>query len=242
MKLLFRLLLIAVVAPLSQAQTLLSPAPANTIPAPQNSPDPGTLLSRIQQETLGLSADLGKLRIDKWKTDSSTKSQATDNAESIQRNISNALPGLISGVRSAPQSLGANFKLYRNINALYDVLANLAESAGAFGKREEYEVIAPHVAAIDDDRRAYGDFLAQMSASADSRIAAYQQAAAQAAAAAQAPKKIIVDDTEPAPPPKKKSRKKAAASSTGSKPTSSSTKAAPSGAAAGSSSSASPPK
>lgn len=206
MKLLLRLLLIAVVAPLSQAQNPSSPAQANTLPAAQSFPDPGTLLSRIQQETLGLSADLGKLRIDKWKTDSSSKSQATDNAESIQRNISNALPGLISGVRSAPQSLGANFKLYRNINALYDVLANLAESAGAFGKREEYEVIAPHVAAIDDDRRAYGDLLAQMTASADSRIATYQQAAAQAVA--QPPKKIIVDDTEPAPPPKKKSRKK----------------------------------
>jgi hypothetical protein len=239
MKLFVRLLLIAVIAPLSQAQTPLSSAPANTVPAAQGLPDPGNLLSRIQQETLGLSTDLGKLRIDKWKADSSTKSQATDNVESIQRNIANALPGLISAVRSAPQSLGANFKLYRNINALYDVLANLAESAGAFGKREEYEVIAPHVAAIDDDRRAYGDFLAQMSASADSRIAAYQQAAAQAAAAAQAPKKIIVDDTEPAPPPKKKSRKKAAASSTGSKPASSSTKSAPSSA---SSSSASPPK
>jgi len=228
MKLLFRLLLIAVVAPLSQAQTLLSPAPANTIPAPQNSPDPGTLLSRIQQETLGLSADLGKLRIDKWKTDSSTKSQATDNLQSIQRNITNALPGLISAVRSAPQSLGANFKLYRNINALYDVLANVAESAGAFGKREEYDVIAPHVAAIDDDRRAYGDLLAQMTASADSRIAAYQQAAAKAAA--EPPKKIIIDDTEPAPAPKKKSRKKPAASS--SKTSSSKTKAASSTAAA----------
>jgi hypothetical protein len=211
MKLLLRLLLIAVVAPLSQAQTPLSSAPANTLPAAQNFPDPGSLLSRIQQETLGLNADLGKLRIDKWKTDSSTKSQASDNVESIQRNITNALPGLISAVRSAPQSLGANFKLYRNINALYDVLANLAESAGAFGKREEFEVIAPHVAAIDEDRRAYGDLLAQMTASADSRMAAYQQAAAQAAA--QPPKKIIVDDTEPAAAPKKKSRKKSAASS-----------------------------
>ena len=211
MKLLLRLLLIAVVAPLSQAQTPLPSAPANTLPAAQNFPDPGSLLSRIQQETLGLNADLGKLRIDKWKTDSSTKSQASDNVESIQRNITNALPGLISAVRSAPQSLGANFKLYRNINALYDVLANLAESAGAFGKREEFEVIAPHVAAIDEDRRAYGDLLAQMTASADSRMAAYQQAAAQAAA--QPPKKIIVDDTEPAAAPKKKSRKKSAASS-----------------------------
>jgi hypothetical protein len=237
MKLLFRLLLIAVVAPLSQAQTPLSPVPANSVPAAQNFPDPGSLLSRIQQETLGLNADLGKLRIEKWKTDSSTKAQASDNVESIQRNITNALPGLISAVRSAPQSLGANFKLYRNINALYDVLANLAESAGAFGKREEYEVIAPHVAAIDDDRRAYGDLLAQMTASADSRIAAYQQAAAQAAA--QPPKKIIIDDTEPVPAPiKKKSRKKSATSS--SKTSSSKTKPTSSNAAP--SNSASQPK
>src|SRR5690348_15895804 len=228
MKLLLRLLLIAVVVSISQAQNPVSSAPAGTVPGAQSLPDQGTLLSRIQQETLGLSADLGKLRIDKWKTDSSSKSQATDNAESIQRNISNALPGLISGVRTDPQSLGANFKLYRNINALYDVLANLAESAGAFGKREEYEVIAPHVAAIDDDRRAYGDLLAQMTASADSRIAAYQQAAAKAAA--EPPKKIIIDDTEPAPAPKKKSRKKPAASS--SKTSSSKTKAASSTAAA----------
>ena len=235
MKLLLSLLLMAVIAPLSQGQTPLSSAPTNSVPAAQTFPDPGTLLSRIQQETLGLSADLGKLRIDKWKTDSSTKSQATDNVESIQRNITNALPGLISAVRSAPQSLGANFKLYRNINALYDVLANLAESAGAFGKREEYEVVAPHVAAIDDDRRAYGDLLAQMTASADSRIAAYQQAAAQAAV--QPPKKIIIDDTEPAPP-KKKTRKKSAASS--SKTSSSKTKSASSNAAP--SNSASQPK
>ncbi|HKT24824.1 MAG TPA: hypothetical protein VJR04_09475 [Terriglobales bacterium] len=236
MKLLLSLLLMAVMAPLSQGQTPLSSAPTNSVPSAQTFPDPGTLLSRIQQETLGLSADLGKLRIDKWKTDSSTKSQATDNVESLQRNITNALPGLISAVRSAPQSLGANFKLYRNINALYDVLANLAESAGAFGKHEEYEVIAPHVAAIDDDRRAYGDLLAQMTASADSRIAAYQQAAAQAAA--QPPKKIIIDDTEPAPAPKKKTRKKSAASS--SKTSSSKTKPASSNAAT--SNSASGPK
>ncbi len=218
MKLLLRLLLIATITPLSQAQTQSSPAPAPAAPV-QNLADPEALLSRIQQETRGLGADLGKLRIDKWKVDSATKSQATDNVESIQRNITNALPGLISAVRSAPQSIGANFKLYRNINALYDVLANLTESAGAFGKREEYEIIAPHAAAIDDDRRAYGDFLAQMTALADSRIAAYQQAAAQAAVA-QPPKKIVVDDSEPAPPSKKKSsRKKSTTSSSKAKPT-----------------------
>jgi hypothetical protein len=116
-------------------------------------------------------------------------------------------------VRGAPQSLAPNFKLYRTINAMYDVLASLGESAGAFGKREEYETLAPHIAALDDSRRTYGDVLQQMAATADNRIALAQQQA-QAAAAVQPPKKIIVDDSEPSPaPPRKKSKKKAASSS-----------------------------
>jgi hypothetical protein len=212
MKLLLALFL-TTLTPLCFAQT--SYPPAGYVPSAPPAGDVSGLLNRIEQETQGLSADVGKLRIDKWKTDSASKAQATENATSIQRNISNALPGLISAVRSAPQSLAANFKLYRNLNALYEVVSSLAESAGAFGKREEYELIGPHVGAIDDDRRGYGDYLAQMTASADGRIAAAEQAAR--AAAQQPPKKIVIDDNEPAPAPvKKKPRKKAATGSSSS--------------------------
>src|SRR4051812_25849147 len=209
-------------APLALAQTSYPPAsqqnPAASEPSaastPANSGDLGMLLSRIEQEATGLNADVGKLRIEKWKADSASKYQATENAASIQRSITSALPALIGAVRSAPQSLASNFKLYRTINALYDVLASLGESAGAFGKREEYETLAPHIAALDDSRRSYGDLLQQMVAAADNRIALAQQAQA-AAAVQQQPKKIVVDDTEPAPasPPKKSKKKKSASAS-----------------------------
>lgn len=187
-----------------------APAASTSATVPGSTTDVSTLLNKIEQETQGLNADVGKLRIEKWKADSASKYQATENAASIQRNISNALPALISAVRTSPQSLAANFNLYRNLNALHEVLANLAESAGAFGKREEYEVVAPHLSALDDERRAYADALSQMAATADNRIAAAQQAAQAAASTAQqAPKKIVVDDTEPAPvAPKRKPRKK----------------------------------
>jgi hypothetical protein len=185
--------------------------------APANSPDVAPLLAKVEQETQGLSAEVGKLRIDKWKTDSATKQQASENAASIQRNITAALPELISAVRSAPQSLAANFKLYRNLNALYDVVSGLGESVGAFGKREEFDAVAPHVVALDDCRRSYADYVQQMAASADNRIADAQQALARATAAAAAqepPKKIVVDDEEPTPTPKKKKAKKATPTST----------------------------
>ncbi|MBV9147366.1 MAG: hypothetical protein JO065_15740 [Acidobacteria bacterium] len=187
-------------------------ATGGTATAVTTTSDAGALVSRIETETTGLSADLSKLRIDKWKADSGAKQQAGENAASIQRNVHAALPELVAGVRSAPQTLGANFKLYRNLNALYDVVSSLAESAGAFGKREEYESIAPHVAALDDIRRSYADSLQQMAANADNRISQAQRAQA-AVQQAPAPKKIIVDDNAPSPAPKKKKTRKSTASS-----------------------------
>ena len=199
-----------------QTTTPSQPLTTTTSSPTTTSGDVGLLLTRIEQETRGLNTDLSKLHIEKWKTDSSAKQQATENATSIQRNITAALPELVGAVRSAPQSLAANFKLYRNVNALYDVVANLAESTGAFGRREEYAGISPHVAALDDLRRGYADSLLQMATNADNTIVAAQRA--QAAAAAQPPpppKKVIVDedDSATAARKKKKARKSTASSS-----------------------------
>ena len=210
------LLLVFAVCVFTTAQTATSSQPLTTAPSSPTttSGDVGLLLTRIEQETQGLNADLSKLRIEKWKADSSAKQQALENATSIQRNITAALPELVGAVRSAPQSLAANFKLYRNVNALYDVVANLAESTGAFGRREEYAGISPHVAALDDLRRSYADSLQQMAANADNTIIAAQRAQAAAAAQAPPPKKVIVDDNEPTTmAQKKKKTKKATASS-----------------------------
>ena len=192
--------------PSSQSPIAAPAAPGNAILS--NPGDLSSMLQSIELETSGLNADVGKLRVEKWKVDASTKHQASENIGSIQRNITGALPGLITAVRTAPQSLAANFKLYRNLNALYDVVASVSESAGAFGKREEYDLLAPHAQALDAGRRNYGEYLQQMTATADDRIATAEREKAAALAAAQQqqapPKKVIVDDNEPAPPPKKK--------------------------------------
>jgi prophage DNA circulation protein len=201
------ILFVCLLASLSFPQTQMQAPPA----AQANNTETAMLVSRIEQEANGLDSDVSKLRIEKWKADSNSKQQAIDDARSIQRNISSALPDLLTAARNNPQSLAANFKLYRNVNALYEVLSRLAESAGAFGKREEYDAVAAHLSALDDVRRTFGDSLQQLSANADARSAAAAREAAQAAA--QPPKKTIVDDAEPAPKPvskKKHSSKKPA--------------------------------
>jgi BMFP domain-containing protein YqiC len=143
---------------------------------------------------------ISQLKIERWKADGNSKRQAESNAESIQRNLTSALPGMISGVRAAPQDLGAEFKLYRNVNALYDVVSSLTESTGAFGPKSDYEALAQQLDTLDSVRRNLGDSLEQLSASTQSQLDQLrtQVKTLQATATAAPPKKVVVDDTQPA--------------------------------------------
>ena len=175
-------------------------------------------LNRLQAAASQAVFDLGHMRIDKWKADGASKRRAQTNADSVQRNLTSALPALIDAVRSAPQDLTAEFKLYRNLNALYDVFASLTEASGAFGPRGDYEALAQQLETIDSVRRNLGDAMEQLTSATQAelnqlriRVRAYQQAAA-----TKPPKKVVVDDTEP--PRKTVHRKKKPAASSGSSP------------------------
>lgn len=170
-------------------------------------------LDRLQAASSALDGIIGRLRIEKWKADTNSKRQAESNAESIQRNLKSALPGMITNVRSAPQDVGAEFKLYRNLNALYDVLSSLAESTGAFGPKGDYDALAQQLDVIEGVRRSLGDQLEQLTVSNQAQLdqlrTQVRSLQAQANTAAP-PKKIVVDDSEPAkkssPHPKKKTK------------------------------------
>ncbi len=190
-------------------------APAASAPAAASATSAPTalnqLMAQLQQTASDTDRAISRLRIEKWKTDSSSKQQAQSNAESVQRNISAALPGLIAQMRNAPDSMAAGFKLYRNLNALYDVLTSLTESAGAFGSKEEYQALANDASALDQNRRDLGSQLESMATSHDAELTRFRAQARSAAAAPPTPKKIIVDnDTTPV---KKTKKKKPAADS-----------------------------
>jgi hypothetical protein len=184
-------------------------------PAPAIDMQLANTLSILDQCAQSTNAALGKMRVDKWKTDSSTKQQYEENVQSLQRNISSALPELTGKVRQAPQDANTNFRLYRNVITLYDVLANVAETAGAFGPKDQYEALAQQVSTMDQVRRALGDRLDQLTASKESELARLHtqlQSVAQTQAAAPV-KKIVIDD-EPAAKPKKPKAKKPATAQT----------------------------
>ncbi|HEU5451707.1 MAG TPA: hypothetical protein VFU76_06970 [Terriglobales bacterium] len=189
--------------PRSAATAVPSPAPP---PAGVNS-----VLLQVEQAAGNLRVDLARLRIDKWKTDSRSKQQAQDNAQSLDRNIQFALPGMIQQVQAAPTSLAARFKLYRNVNALYDVLSGLTESAGAFGPKEDFAGLQNDAAAFDTLRRQMADQVEALAAQKDEQISRMaSQARAEEAAPPEPPKKIVIDDTAPEKPATKPKTKKKA--------------------------------
>jgi hypothetical protein len=202
----------------------LAQAPANVQP-PEPAPAPSTAssslapvlpdLNRLETTASQANLELQHLRIDKWKADADSKRQAQANADSLQRNLTSALPGLIVAVRAAPQDLNAGFKLYRNVNALYDVFASLTEATGAFGPKSDFQALAQQLDTIDSVRRNLGDALEQLTSSTQSELNQLRtqvRAFRQAAAAAPPPKKVVVDDAAPA---KKTVHKKKPAASSG---------------------------
>lgn len=213
MKTLAVLLCISMLPALAGAQVAGRTEPSN-VAVPQGTvSDLNPILGQLEQTAQALNLKLAKLRIEKWKADGGSKQQAQQNADSISRNLTAALPGMIGQVRANPQSLALDFKLYRNVSALYDVAASLTEAAGAFGPKAEYESLASEVANLDNVRRAMGDKLENMAAMTDSEVSRLRAQIAQAAAPPpEPPKKIVIDDAEEKPKKPVRKKKPAAAS------------------------------
>jgi hypothetical protein len=164
-------------------------------------------LAQLDQTAQSTIVDLSRVRVDKWKTDDRHKQQARTDLESLQRNLNAALPGLIQQVRANPASLAAAVKLYRNVNALHDVMTTVTESAGAFGPKDDFSALATDMSNLDAVRRSLADQLEQMAANQDAQVARLvsQAQAQQAPSASTTPKRVVVDDN---PPPKPATKKK----------------------------------
>jgi hypothetical protein len=166
------------------------------------------MLSQLEAVSKDTQADLVKLRIEHWKTDTASKKQALTNVDSIQRNLQGALPEIISQLRSAPEDVPASFKLYRNLDALYDVLGSVVEGTGAFGTKDDLQSLSNDLNNFESTRKQMAERIQTLASSKEAEIVRLRAdlKTAQAAIPVTPPKKTIVDDTEPAkkPPVKKK--------------------------------------
>ncbi len=158
------------------------------------------LLSRIENTSKSAQSDLTQLRVEHWKTDGATKRQSLADVDSIQRNLQNALPEMIGNLHNLPEDLPATFKLYRNMDALYDVMGGLVESAGAFGPKDDFQALSNDLSGFENSRKQLAERLEVLAGAKEQeivRLRAELKKAEAAVPSAVPPKKVVVDDTEP---------------------------------------------
>jgi DNA repair exonuclease SbcCD ATPase subunit len=169
------------------------------------------LLDHLKQTSQTVQVDLAKMRVDRWKTDSGTKKQVQTNVDSIQRNLQAALPEMITQLNNSPEDLAASFKLYRNLDALYDVFGTVVGYAEGLGSKDEAQSLTNDMSGLETARRSFGERMQRLAAAKEDELSRLrtQVRTLQAAVAAAPPKKVVVDDTEPPkkPAPKKKPAK-----------------------------------
>jgi hypothetical protein len=168
------------------------------------------MLTQLEQTSRTAQSDLSGLRIDHWRADSTAKRQSLANVESIQRNLKEALPGMIAELRASPESLPSTFKLYRNLDALYNVFGSVVELTGAYGSKDDFQSLNNDLDAFEKSRLAFAHRMETLAGAKEAELARLRMEVRNAQAEANpVPKKIIVDDTEPVKkkPVKKKSSK-----------------------------------
>ncbi len=190
------------------AQSQGIPPPQRTQPVATNL---NAVLAQIQQALQATNTDIGRLHIDRWKTDNDQKQQRRQAADSLQRSITNAMPALISDVRANSGNVSTTFKLYHNLNVLYEILIYVADASGSLGRKEEYEPLAQDAAALDSARQGLSNYIEQTALKLESRPPVPTPASTQAPPPQ--PKKIVVDDADPPKQPVKPSKKKTSAAS-----------------------------
>jgi hypothetical protein len=156
------------------------------------------MLAELEVNSKRTQADLAKLRIERWKTDGNSKKQVLANVDSIQRNLEGALPAIIAQLRAQPEDLPTSFKLYRNLDALYDVVGSVVEGTGAFGSKDDFQSLSNDLTTFEGTRKQLAQRIESVSLAKEAEIVRLRAdlKTAQAAIPAPAPKKTVVDDNE----------------------------------------------
>ena len=193
----------------------LAAAQAPQSPAPSTSPAPGGIstapaLAGLRPALDQVGAAVASLRIAHWKAPEGIRSSSQEDVASIQRDLSATLPPLLDqaqAANSASAPLAPSFAVFRNVDALYDVLLRVAEMANLGGSAEDAAHLEDARAALESARAQLANSLFASVAAQDAQLAHFRtQSVPLAKPAPPAPADTVVDD---GPGTVKHSRKRA---------------------------------
>jgi hypothetical protein len=176
---------------------------ANPAPAAAATEPPSTLpaIQGLRPALDNISTVMAGLSIARWKAPGDVRSSTQQDVNSIQRDLATTLPPLLDQAQ-APGALAPSFAVYRNIDALYDVLLRVTEMASLAGTPEEASHLEGVRAGLETARGQLGTLLLQSVSAQDTQVVQLRTALAaqaQVKPAEPPPSKIVVDDG-PTPP------------------------------------------
>lgn len=125
---------------------------------------------------LDMAHALASLNIKHWKAPGAVRSACQADADSIQRDMNGTLPGLVEQSNAAPTSVSASFALYRNLDALYDVLLRLTETAVLTAPRIQAGNLQYALTRLESARKGIGDAIFTSAKDHDAELARLQTA------------------------------------------------------------------
>ena len=184
-------------------QTSSGNTPGTNAPAHANPP------SAILRPSLEmLQTAVGDMTLDRWKASPAIRTEADGNLRSVQRDLSPTLPPLLAAADAAPDSPAKTLPVYRNVEALYDVMLRLDAAGRLAAPSNQISALDQALASIGDARRALGDQVQANAEGQEARVIHLQAALKAVPPPAPPPAPVACIP----PPPKKKVARPAAKS------------------------------
>ncbi len=176
--------------PLVRAATPQAANPAQ--PRSQASLAVGNSLQQVNITIARLRRTLDTINVPKWKAPGDVRQTTASDVDSMQRDISDTLPGLINTALGDPAKVSPAFAVYRNVDALYDVLLRVSETAQLAGASHDGAALEEQRAALESSRGQLGAALLQSSQVQDAEVLHLRTTVA--ATPPPPPTKTVVDD------------------------------------------------
>jgi hypothetical protein len=189
-----------------------APAPAAAeAAAPTVAPAPaGFAMSNLRPALANVQTAITSLNVSRWKAPNDIRATTQQDINSMQRDLNTTLPPLLAqadaaAAASGPPALSPAFAVFRNLDALYDVMLRVTETAGLAGSASDASSLEEARAGLEDGRAKLGAWLLQAIGAQDAQVVRLQAPVAHPAPAPPPPpNKIVVNDGPDTTKPHKK--------------------------------------
>jgi hypothetical protein len=189
-----------------------APTPNAAQPRTQASLALGNSLQQVSIASAHLRRALDGINVAKWKAPGDVRQTTANDVDSMQRDVAGTLPELINAALADPAKVSPAFSVYRNVDALYDVLLRVSETAQLAGASRDAALLEDQRATLEDSRTKLGAALLQSAQAQDAEVL-HLRATAAAAAPPPTPSRTVVDDGAVTKPKSTKKRAHKPASS-----------------------------